>query len=621
MSFNRTLTFVFMAVAVACSTALWADPPSMVGRINFIDGQVSFRPAGLDDWAPATLNYPLKSGDQIWTDETSQAEIHIGASAIRLAPATDLAILELDDQSVQLQLSDGELNIRLRGLDAGDSFEVAMPSASVTLVEPGSYKLDVEDDGTSDVIVRSGKANLASTASSVPVFPGQEVTVTDADASDFEIGAAPPPDDWDRWCAVRDRREDRLESSRYVSDSMIGYEDLDEYGAWEPVAGYGIGWAPRHLPPGWAPYRFGHWAWVDPWGWTWIDDAQWGFAPFHYGRWTFVAGAWVWLPGPRVARPVYAPALVVFIGGAERGPLVAGGEGVGWCPLAPHEVYVPPYRVSATYIQRINIDIGANIRVDIDITRVRYANRSVPGAVTVVPRQAFVRAEHVSRAAVPSAHTEFERMPVTGMAPQLVPRRESVLARPEEPTGRVARPPAELGRRPVLVRREPPPAPMSFEERQRQMQARPGRPLDVPLDVERSRKEGDGRPGFRVLGGPRVSQPDGRPHPEAQPPATQPRPQSPRAQSPEQDLLRPPDTGPATQGPPRVPGPGQSTVRGQTQGPQPPAGGPTVERPPRGERPPGDAGPASEKRKVRKFVDGHWVEPDQGDSGGGRRGN
>ncbi len=71
------------------------------------------------------------------------------------------------------------------------------------------------------------------------------------------------------------------------------------------------------VPAGWAPYRNGHWAWIDPWGWTWVDDAPWGFAPFHYGRWTVVDDRWGWVPGPVRQRAVYAPALVAFIGGAE----------------------------------------------------------------------------------------------------------------------------------------------------------------------------------------------------------------------------------------------------------------------------------------------------------------
>mgnify|MGYP006969297544 CR=1 FL=1 len=66
----------------------------------------------------------------------------------------------------------------------------------------------------------------------------------------------------------------------------------------------------------WAPYTTGRWAWVAPWGWTWVDVAPWGFAPFHYGRWVPRGPYWAWSPGRYVARPVYAPALVGWVGGA-----------------------------------------------------------------------------------------------------------------------------------------------------------------------------------------------------------------------------------------------------------------------------------------------------------------
>ena len=56
-----------------------------------------------------------------------------------------------------------------------------------------------------------------------------------------------------------------------------------------PIPEYGTVWFPHVTIVGWAPYRYGHWAWISPWGWTWVDDAPWGFAPFHYGRWVFVA--------------------------------------------------------------------------------------------------------------------------------------------------------------------------------------------------------------------------------------------------------------------------------------------------------------------------------------------
>ncbi len=68
---------------LACVSALWGDPPNRVGRLNFLSGTVSFHPESVDEWAPATLNYPLTIGDHLWTDQDGQAEVHVGSTAIR----------------------------------------------------------------------------------------------------------------------------------------------------------------------------------------------------------------------------------------------------------------------------------------------------------------------------------------------------------------------------------------------------------------------------------------------------------------------------------------------------------------------------------------------------------
>src|SRR5215472_14147187 len=134
-----------------------------------------------------------------------------------------------------------------------------------------------------------------------------------------------------------------------------------------------------------------------PWGWTLIDDAPWGFAPFHYGRWAMAGGGWVWVPGRMVVgvRPVYAPALVAFVGG--------GGVGIGvaaWFPLGPGEVYRPAYHVSEVYVRNVNVAYVSNVSVITSVGPVVYANQRVVGAVTVVPHEVFVGARPVGVAVV-----------------------------------------------------------------------------------------------------------------------------------------------------------------------------------------------------------------------------
>ncbi len=595
----KVLALVGILGLLATGALLWADPPDRVGRLNFISGTVSFHPASLDEWAPATPNYPLTTGDHLWTDQDGQAEVHVGSLAIRLAASTDFEFLNLDDSTVQIRLTVGSLNVRVRELGPDNVVEIDTPNSSLTLTRPGSYRVDVRETGDTSLTVRLGEAEVTAGDSSFSVFARQSVVIDGLDSPQYQLAEAPAPDTWDAWCDTRDRQEDRAPS--YVPREMVGAEDLGQYGTWTLVAGYGPVWRPREVVPGWAPYHFGHWAWVDPWGWTWIDDAPWGFAPFHYGRWAFLNSAWVWIPGTAVARPVYAPALVAFVGGDGFGATVVAGGGVGWFPLGPREPYVPPYTVSTTYVRNVNYGHVTVVNVQtINVTTVRYVNRAVPGAVVVVPNQAFVRAQPVAGAAFVVPAAEMRAAPVRGWTAPVAPVRESVLAQPFMPARPVARPPAVIMNRPVVGRREPPPPPVPFAARQQALQAHPGRPVDpgtlstlrgqappprAPVVIVNPAVRAPGGPGAPPGRGPAVAPGPGRPAPVApgpsagRPVAPGPQPVTPGQQGPRPvPGMQAPGARPAPTPPGQRPGfqPGQPSPRmqpavpgGQQPGPRP----------------------------------------------------
>jgi hypothetical protein len=268
----KILLLAAVAAMTFLASGLWADPPSEVGRLNLISGQVSFQSGSLEEWVPASLNYPLTTGDQLWTDADGRAEVHVGSSAIRLDSNTDFSFLNLDDQNVQIRLGEGSLNVRLRDLDPDEVFEIDTPNASIQLTSGGSYRVDVEENGDTSVVTWEGSAETTAAGDTFDVPAGQSATISGMDSIAYYTTDAPATDEWDLWCMERDRKEDRFASIRYVPRTMIGAEDLDEYGAWSIVGTYGAVWVPR-VSAGWAPYRDGHWAWVEPWGWTWIDDA------------------------------------------------------------------------------------------------------------------------------------------------------------------------------------------------------------------------------------------------------------------------------------------------------------------------------------------------------------
>ena len=354
------------------------------------------------------------------------------------------------------------------------------PSGAVSLLRTGVYRVDVDTTGdTTSVTVRHGAAEVTAAGSAFPVRGKHTAVVAGGDSASYDVQDAIRSDDFEDWCESRDRRWDDSRSAHYVSHGVIGYEDLDDNGDWQETPDYGAVWVPRRVATGWAPYRYGHWAWVEPWGWTWIDDAPWGFAPFHYGRWVYVGGGWAWVPGRVVARPVYAPALVVFVGGRNWSLAIAGGSGVAWFPLAPEEPYVPAYRVSNTYIRNVNV---TNVNVtDITVTNVNvkninYRNRRERDGVTVVSRETFVGSRPVSQGVIVVPRDRLDRASVVGATAQIAPGRRSVLGQPTIIA--VRHPPAAVTTREVVVQRPPPPPPVPFAAREQALRARPGRPLD-----------------------------------------------------------------------------------------------------------------------------------------------
>ena len=474
------LIMVVIAMSAVCIAGAWADPPSQVARLSYISGSVSFQPGNLDEWTPAMLNYPLTEGDRLWTDDGSRAELHVRAGAIRLNSNTEFSFLNLDDESIQVRVSEGSLNVILRGVDNGTAFEIDTPNAAISLLSAGSYRIDVQSSGQTSLVVRSGKAEVIAGGDDFDVNEGRSTVISGLDSISYYVAAVPGLDEWDSWSADRDRRDDQVASNPRLSREMIGSEDLDENGTWRQDASYGPVWAPSNVPADWAPYRFGHWAWVEPWGWTWMDNASWGFAPFHYGRWAYLNTRWSWIPGAPVARPVYAPALVVFVGGDSWRP--AAGDGIGWFPLGPREVYLPPYKASTEYVQRINVTHVTNITVQIieksDSSRTVYANRNAPRAVTFVPRDVFVQSRPAERSVLSITPAETSRAPLMGMTAKIVPQRESIIAKPPAARAPVRQPPAATITQRVYSRAAPPPVQVPFVQQQKALVANPGKPVD-----------------------------------------------------------------------------------------------------------------------------------------------
>ena len=457
------------------------DAPGRAAQLSYLSGTVSFQPGGVEDWTPARLNRPLTTGDRIWTEGGSRAELQIGSAAIRLSARTNFQFVNLSDDITQIQISTGVASVRIRRLDERESFEIDTPQAAFSLLRPGEYRVDVDEQGAASIVtVRGGEGEVTAGGQAFPLRAREQVRVSGTEGGQpvFDRRNAPVGDGFDNFCEDRDRREDRSESARHMSRDIPGYADLDANGGWREEPDYGWVWAPR-VAPGWAPYHYGHWAWIEPWGWTWVDDAPWGYAPFHYGRWAFAGAAWVWVPGPVAVRPVYAPALVAWVGGANFGVGISiGGPAVGWFPLGPREVFVPAYRYSPRYITQVNVTntviVNRTVINNVNVTNVNYVNRSVAGAVTAVPQGSMVAGRPVAAAAVVVPPAAAARAQVSSYA-AVAPQRAAVLGGAAPVS---AAPPPAVMNRTVVARATPPPATVPFAQRQPALQSNPGRPVE-----------------------------------------------------------------------------------------------------------------------------------------------
>ncbi len=398
-----------------------ADPPDLAARLSLLQGDVSMVDGESGDLIEATLNRPLTGGDEIIVGRGSRAELQLGLATLHLDEGARLSLLELDEEVVALRLSGGAMVAHIRELPDDGELSIDTSNARVSLLQPGEYTITAQDSrDITYVAVREGESEIRQGSQVFSLRSSEEGRYSGASSLVEDIRTPESRDDFERWAYERDSRAERSTSARYVSSSVVGYEDLDDHGYWERDSLYGSVWYPRHMSYGWAPYRFGHWSYVGPWGWTWIDQSPWGFAPFHYGRWAFHRSRWCWVPGPRHLRAVYAPALVGWRG---------SGSNVAWFPLAPHERYVPRHRASDRYLRNVNdsntLITRENPRSDVRVREPqrRYANEHVGNAVTAVSQTAFTSGKPVARNLVRIDSRDAQRIRTMLPPPTVIPGR------------------------------------------------------------------------------------------------------------------------------------------------------------------------------------------------------
>jgi hypothetical protein len=444
----QTATATATAAANPAQPDQMVNPPTRVARLASISGTVSFHTAAEDHWDPATVNYPMSTGEALWTEPDATASVEVSASRIDLGSSTEFDLDQLDPHVLVATQAQGETFLRLQDLVPGDSYTVRTPRGSVTMTAAGQYEIASGDTQTpTTVTVIDGAAQITADNVALSVEPGQTATITGSGSDGDQFGGSTGP-------LVRDAfLQTELSATTTTAEATVtahatatataappsvreipGAQQLADYGTWENNSQYGEVWRPA-VGRDWVPYRDGHWAFVAPWGWTWIDGEPWGYAPFHYGRWVEVDSGWAWAPtyydpavvgtgyvAPAYLEPVYAPALVSFFGfgvGLSVGLGVGFGFGpgfgfasVGWCPLGWGEPYRPWFGGGPRYFNAVNRTSVVNINsitynnLGPHNTTIDHFANAAAGA-TVVPTSAMVNSERVHGREQPFSRQQF----------------------------------------------------------------------------------------------------------------------------------------------------------------------------------------------------------------------
>ena len=409
------LTVAYCAATLSVVPALAApeEAPSDVARLSIAEGDVQVSDGASGEWIKGVANAPLVAGDEVSTDGGARAEIQLDSSNIaRLDENAQLKIAAFTREQVALEVSRGRMIYTVIGKPP-IPIDIATPLARFRPSEGGLYTIDVAAGDATRIYIREGRGVVSTSSGEAEIFAGQSAVVDAADLGEIRVGVAPPVDAWENWADRRDGEIRAAQSWRNLNRNYAGAEDLDRHGAWRHAPEYGRVWVPHRVPPGWAPYRVGHWVWKPYWGWVWVSDEPWGWTPYHYGRWVFVDGYWAWWPGPVTVTyvPVWAPAYVVFLGfGHSHHP----HHRIGWLPLGPADWYYPwwsrknharPVVVNNIHVTNIvnvtNVNVtkvvqGADVRAirplapphrgrfstverALDDARVRHAVSHVPG--------------------------------------------------------------------------------------------------------------------------------------------------------------------------------------------------------------------------------------------------
>jgi hypothetical protein len=381
-SLTALCTLALLAAIVPRPAA--ADVPYGVARIAASSGPITVQhDDGTED--DGYVNSALVPGDAVATGGGTRAVVQMPNVGFRLSSNTETRIVSADGSNDEMQMAQG--TVVIKDFSGNPDGTIDTPSVSVTSAG-GDCRLSVDGNGVTHVAPRSGSCLVATPNGTVQVNPGQSLVASgDASNPDIQQYGAIPEDSFDQYSFQQDQyAQQAVSGDPYLSPQLAMYSNLNSYGGWYNVPGYGHVWHP-HYANGWAPYHQGHWATNGNYGYVWVGDEPWGWAPYHYGRWfqDNRCGGWCWAPPASNQQNVnsWSPGLVAFV--------AVGAAVLSWVALAPHDDYHPWYNHQRGYT---NLNFVSYNQVN------HYHNYRVSNAFAQVPSASFRRGERVTPRAI-----------------------------------------------------------------------------------------------------------------------------------------------------------------------------------------------------------------------------
>ncbi len=306
---------VLAGAALVVSAA--AESKARIVRLSEVQGTVQMDRGTGDGFEKTFLNMPVIEGSKLQTGDDGRAEVEFeDGSALRIVPNSevDFTRLALGDDGEKLtaiRLNSGTAYVNVLGRK-GSQFTLNCGSESIMLTEAAHFRVAMASDNAT-LAVFKGKLNVTGQSGPFEVSDKHSATF-DIHSDRYDVAKNVEESEYDAWDKQQSEYHDRYATTRSDVSSPYAYgmSDLNYYGNYMSVPGYGIVWQPYFLDASWSPYQDGGWAYYPGYGYMWVSAYPWGWMPYRYGNWAYVPGyGWFWQPGywntfsalPRVVNP------------------------------------------------------------------------------------------------------------------------------------------------------------------------------------------------------------------------------------------------------------------------------------------------------------------------------